>query len=257
MPICSRCKHQFDASNYKTCNDCRDYNKKIRSQIPRLYRQGEFSSVDGKTKQCSDCLLVKSLSQFYKHHRYKDGYRNQCVQCHSVRWSKYYVDSYHEVLKEKYRSDDLYRLKQNHRSYLHQQLKGRNLTKRERTEIMIGCCSQTMKEWLEFQFEKGMTWENKQWQVDHVVPVSLFDLRDDKQRVLAFHWTNVQPLFTKDNQTKYNKFNPIQYCNSIINACRFIAKKRLSTEEYKIISERLQWIQKNISLRHFQIVGKP
>ncbi|NDF99757.1 MAG: hypothetical protein EB101_12750 [Chitinophagia bacterium] len=37
------------------------------------------SSIE--TKMCSTCKEVKSVSEFDKDHRYRSGYRSQCVQC--------------------------------------------------------------------------------------------------------------------------------------------------------------------------------
>lgn len=58
---------------------------------------------------------------------------------------------------------------------------------------------------LEAQFKPGMTWENHSftgWHIDHKVPLASFDLADLDQRARAFHYTNLQPLWAKENLTK-------------------------------------------------------
>lgn len=43
------------------------------------------------SKQCTKCKEVKPVSEFYKHPRYKDGYRRWCKACDKadvVRWRK-------------------------------------------------------------------------------------------------------------------------------------------------------------------------
>jgi hypothetical protein len=255
MIKCSRCKNELKSDIYKTCERCREYCKKKRDDISRIYKQGECASKDGITKKCSDCQTIKNLTSFYKNKRYKDGYRNQCIDCHSKRWKHYYIAGYANVLKIKLKTDDVYRLKQNQRSYIHQQLNKRNITKTNTTKTLLGCSIVIFKKWLSCQFDNSMNWEIKNWQVDHVVPVSLFDLHSDEERKLAFHWTNVQPLNKKDNLEKYNKFDSIQYCNTLIAACRFIKIHKLDMSNYIIIKKRLQWIKSKFSLRHFQIAG--
>lgn len=241
--ICSLCKKEFELENFKTCNSCRDYNKNMRDKVIRNYKQGEFSSTNGIDKKCSDCLHIKKLSEFYKHKRYKDGYRNQCINCHSNRWKTYYNNCYNEILKEKVKTDIIYKIKQNQKSYIHLQLKNSKLIKTTKISKYIGCTIEQLKQWLEFQFEKDMNWDNKNWQIDHIIPVSLFNLHDDLERQMAFNWTNIQPLYKDENLKKYNKIRPYEYFNSIININRFIKKYKLHKQEYKNIQNSLQWFK--------------
>jgi hypothetical protein len=57
---------------------------------------------------------------------------------------------------------------------------------------------------LEARFVEGMTWDNHgtAWHVDHVVPVAVFDLTTEEGQRAAFHYTNCQPLWAKDNLSK-------------------------------------------------------
>ena len=69
----------------------------------------------------------------------------------------------------------------------------------------LGCSAQDACDYLEQQFKKGMTWSNygrRGWNIDHVIPVSAFDLANEEQRKKAFHYTNLQPLWEIDNMRK-------------------------------------------------------
>ena len=49
----------------------------------------------------------------------------------------------------------------------------------------------------------GMSWQNRAlWHIDHKIPLTAFDLLDEAQRRLAFHFTNCQPLWAADNIRK-------------------------------------------------------
>lgn len=50
-------------------------------------------------------------------------------------------------------------------------------------------------------------WTNfgKEWEIDHIKPLSKFDLTDKKQLREAFHFTNTQPLSVTENRKKGNK----------------------------------------------------
>jgi hypothetical protein len=67
----------------------------------------------------------------------------------------------------------------------------------------LGCTPAELKVHIERQFVKGMTWENRSaWHVDHILPLSSFDLTDPEQRARACHFTNLRPLWSEDNMRK-------------------------------------------------------
>lgn len=77
--------------------------------------------------------------------------------------------------------------------------------KSKRTMDLIGCSVQELREHLEKQFQPGMTWENwsiSGWHIDHIRPCASFDLTDPIQQAQCFHYTNLQPLWAKDNMIK-------------------------------------------------------
>ena len=73
--------------------------------------------------------------------------------------------------------------------------------------MLTGCASwNELKIYLESKFSNGMTWENMgEWHIDHIKPCYSFDLTDEKQQMECFHFTNLQPLWAKDNLSK-NKY---------------------------------------------------
>lgn len=69
----------------------------------------------------------------------------------------------------------------------------------------LGCTLDELKTHLEKQFLPGMTWDNHTldgWHVDHIKPLAKFDLTDPEQFKAACHFTNLQPLWAPDNQSK-------------------------------------------------------
>ena len=76
-------------------------------------------------------------------------------------------------------------------------------------EELIGCKFSELKQHLENKFKPGMTWENHGlygWHIDHIKPCSKFDFTDDNEQKKCFHYTNLQPLWAKENLIKRDKY---------------------------------------------------
>lgn len=70
----------------------------------------------------------------------------------------------------------------------------------------LGCTIEQLKVHLESMFKPGMSWSNRnEWHVDHIKPLSSFDLTNREQFLKACHYTNLQPLWAIENLRKGNK----------------------------------------------------
>ena len=69
----------------------------------------------------------------------------------------------------------------------------------------LGCSISELVLHLEARFSQGMNWENwarDGWHIDHRKPLASFDLTDREQFKQACHYTNLQPLWAKENLSK-------------------------------------------------------
>ena len=70
----------------------------------------------------------------------------------------------------------------------------------------IGCSRDELCDHLESLFIDGMSWENfSKWHIDHIRPLSSFDMLDPSERSRANHFSNLQPLWALDNLKKSNR----------------------------------------------------
>ena len=81
---------------------------------------------------------------------------------------------------------------------------------------LLGCSIEELKQHLEKQFTSGMNWSNYgrgwngkgmvEWHIDHIRPCASFDLSKPSEQYKCFHYTNLQPLWAKENMSKNDKF---------------------------------------------------
>ena len=87
------------------------------------------------------------------------------------------------------------------RSRIHHALDGK--VKASTTMSLVGCPIESLFQHLEKQFQEGMTWENRgKWHIDHIRPCYTFDLSQPEQQRACFHYTNLRPLWAKDNLSR-------------------------------------------------------
>jgi len=88
-------------------------------------------------------------------------------------------------------------------------LRRRNMRKTNRTFKMVGCTPEFLKEYLEKKFKPGMTWQNHTrtgWHIDHIIPLNSAKTPEAVEKLM--HYTNLQPLWSKENIRKSNKILP-------------------------------------------------
>jgi len=105
------------------------------------------------------------------------------------------------------KTDTLYKLSCNLRTRLSTALRGN--TKKGSAVRDLGCTIPEFKIYLESLFTEGMTWENygSFWHLDHLKPISLFNLLDETEFKEAVHFSNIQPLSAEANIQKHNTFS--------------------------------------------------
>ena len=73
------------------------------------------------------------------------------------------------------------------------------------TTDLLGCTIQEFKVYFRSLFTRGMSWKkylSAEIHIDHVRPCSSFDLRKETEQRKCFHYSNLQPMWAKDNIRK-------------------------------------------------------
>ena len=217
---CARCKTEKDVCSFnkeKTrkdglgvyCRDClkeqymENRDKRIAS-VQRRYKtkSEEIKAYNRDRYHKNSTEIAAQVREYYKNNKskvleYKKEYRqrDEAKQNYNEWKTKY---------KKKRLNEDLnYKLKVVISSQVRRYVKGKLKTKK--SAELVGCSMKVLREHLESQFQEGMTWDNHGfygWHIDHIIPCAAFDLTDIEQQKKCFHYTNLQPLWAKDNLRK-------------------------------------------------------
>jgi hypothetical protein len=200
--ICSKCKIEKDVCEFNKLHSSNDgYKPKCRECCKEEYRiNKEKYSISNKEYREKNKLNI--------HLYHKKWYEKN--QKSKLEKNKIYIlnnkDKINIRVKSIRNSNPINKLKDNMRSRLRIFFKISNISKKNKTFEIVGCSPQFLKEYLELQFSKGMSWDNHGlfgWHVDHIIPLSSANTEEDVYKLC--HYTNLQPLWAEDNLKKSNK----------------------------------------------------
>jgi hypothetical protein len=165
----------------------------------KAYREVNKDKINVKSKAYyeanRDKILLQQKDYFEAN---KDKIRLQQKDYFEANKDK--INSYY---KNKLKTDIQYKLSRNLRNRLRDAVK--NNYKAGSAVKDLGCSIKELKQHLESKFLPGMSWDNWTfygWHIDHIKPLSSFNLRDRNQLLEACHYTNLQPLWATDNLIK-------------------------------------------------------
>ena len=187
------------------------------------------SRPDGHTDQCKQCVKEryqeknkdrieaknKRMSHNKKHKKAKsreraaDRYQRDKERIKKLNRERSRSYAYKKKRRDRERkrlaSDPIYKLGKNLRARILKALK--NNIKATSTTNLTGCPIAHARKHLESQFTNAMNWDNHGihgWHIDHIIPCDSFDLSDPYQQRQCFHYTNLQPLWALENESKGN-----------------------------------------------------
>jgi len=210
---------EIDNEATKTCNSC-NLIKAISNFVKGRNTCCECNNSKRKDKYKSDethrATVIKQASEF-KHKKILERRKTKleelgegnkkCTVCSEIKPENNFR---HNRLhcKNCERDDPKEKFKRNIRSRIHMALKK---NKDMHTIKYLGCTSPEYLDWI-LKYDVNYNLENhgNVWHIDHVIPLSRFDLDDKEEQLVAFNWRNTMPLLAKENLAKNKKILPTQ-----------------------------------------------
>ena len=185
-------------------------------------------------KQCSKCNVVKSINDFNKRADTIDGMQYYCRNCSAagatiwLKNNKFHYNEYQRQYQKERKANDInFKFAKNLRSRLRKALLRQLTSKNDTTEELLGISYSEFRNYIEFLMTSDMGWKNIE--LDHVRPLSSFDLKDIEQLKEAAHYSNIQPLLAKDNRLKSNRIHEYDLWSQ--------SEKLYDYEKYKYYSQ--------------------
>jgi predicted ATPase len=199
---CIRSKKYREANREKVAQKKKGYYEKHKEEINqkcREYYEENKEELRQKGKEYRENNLEKIKE-------YQTEYREE----NKEEINKKKMDYKRKRLAE----DPLFKLIDGLRSRILLAIKSQAGEKAAKSMELLGCSVQHVRDHLESQFTEGMTWENRgEWHIDHIRPCASFDLTDPEEQKKCFHWTNLQPLWAKDNIIKSDRLDWVKAQN--------------------------------------------
>ncbi len=233
MKKCNRCERELELNQFPkhcdclhgvsgTCNRCK--------KVLHIERVGyKKTTCYLNEKECSSCGELKNKSLFSRRSGSADGFNGRCKACiyktvDKKNKAETDLKRYHDRIK----SDPEYkeRTRANQRKYMKNYRKkpviriGKRVSEMMRKTLsgakannhtwnILDYSAEELKEHLEKQFSKGMTWKrflSGEIHIDHIIPQSSFNFESFHDGDFKACWalSNLQPLWAKDNISKNN-----------------------------------------------------
>jgi len=185
-------------------------------------------------KECYKCKITKSIFNFHKNKKRKDGLEPKCKDCVLEYSKKYYnknTDSRKQMIKS-WEENNIERKKANRKSYseknkkkekeysknrfqklynndigfriihsVRNRINSNIKNKSDSTKNILGCNIKEYLIFLEKQFNENMSWNNygSYWEIDHIKPINTFN---PQEKLKAFYYTNTRPLTITENRCR-------------------------------------------------------
>jgi len=190
-----------------------------RTEYLKKYRLDHYNEIKEKNKEYRKLhrieIIEKSKKYTQEHQKELKEYREIHKEERKNYDKEYFLNNKEEIVRKKIiytrnkRKTDLnFRLRDYLRNRIYYALKENS--KSAKTMELLGCSIEFFLNYYESKFINGMSWTkvgNGEIHCDHIIPCASFDLSKPEEQHKCFHYTNLQPLWARDNLIKSDTIN--------------------------------------------------
>jgi len=213
MKSCSKCKEnkEFISFHKSSRNKCgyrsqcisceNEYKEANKDKLKEYFKNRVYDSVSKKEYYLLNKERIKD-----NYRKYYENNKESKLE-YQKEYQKNNKDKRNSYLIERRQNDPLFKLITNVRNLIYNSFYYNGYSKNSKTEELLGCSFEELKQHLESKFEPWMNWDNRGlyngelnygWDIDHVIPLS--SVNEEIDIIKLNHYTNLQPLCSKVNR---------------------------------------------------------
>ena len=197
---CTKQKYEENKLYNKTCEFCGE------SFVVNKMNSGHKNKKFCSKKCCIKLYEINNVESIKEHQaRYRKTQKrrdsnNRYAKKNRLKTQAYFVKRYH--------TNEQFNIAIKFRRRIYMAIRNSYTEKAASTIELLGCDYKTLKKHIEKQFTDNMTWDKMlegKIHIDHIIPCASFDLTKIEEQRKCFHYTNLQPLWAKENLRKSKK----------------------------------------------------
>lgn len=201
IKICTKCGVEKPYADFYTrkdskqgysshCKSCIRERNIGRSEEKRLYNKKYREDNTDRIKEQQSEYHLKNKEKRNSAHREYSRNNAEKMQKQNQQWKN-----------TKYKTDPLYTLKYRIKCAIKRSFRKKGYSRKSSVAHILGCSYAEFLLHLESRFKDGMSWENRsEWHIDHIIPLA--SAKNEEDVIKLNHFTNLQPLWAKDNLQK-------------------------------------------------------
>jgi hypothetical protein len=198
-----RYKRDYNKKNHKRIlqyqKEYRQKNKDYFKKYNLRYRKDNREKIREKKKEYISNLPFETRMKNAEYDReYYINHKGKYKIKDKKKRNEYLIRRYKENLQHKIAVITRSKINKSLRDYLnHKKIY-------KKVEDLIGITIQDYIKYIEGKFQGGMTWGNRGtfWNIDHILPINSFDLKNKIELKKCFNYLNTRPTFKEDNHYK-------------------------------------------------------
>jgi hypothetical protein len=230
--LCSVCENtkalEYFYKKGNICRDCNNIKRRDKYKNDEEYRAKLIQNAINTKRE-----KVIARQKLKQEEQIKIGIENkQCKYCNEIKHKDRF--RYNRLkCKDCERDEPTEKFKRYIRTRIYNCLRYKNKTKH--SIEYLGCSSDDYFKWiLNYDSNYNLNNHGKQWHIDHVIPLSKFNLDDENQQLIAFNWRNTMPLSSSENLSKNNKILPEQVKQHFENLKKYHEENNLDLPQVYI-----------------------